>query len=73
MGVRLAPSSVLAILPRHNIQSTPRRSGPTWLEFLNAGSHMVACDFFAVDTMLLRLLSVQFFIDLDTPVANERS
>jgi hypothetical protein len=36
MGVRLAPSSVWAILRRHGIEPTPRRSGPTWAEFLRA-------------------------------------
>ena len=67
MGVRLAPSSVWAILCRHGIEPTPRRSGPTWLEFLQAqAATMMACDFFTVDTVLLRRLYVLFFIELDT-------
>ena len=36
MGVRIAPSSVWAILERHGIESSPRRSGPSWAEFLAA-------------------------------------
>ncbi len=57
MGVRLAPSSVWAILRRHGIDPTPRRSGPTWSEFLRAqAATMLACDFFTVDTVLLRRL-----------------
>jgi hypothetical protein len=61
MGVRLAPSSVWAILRRHGIEPTPRRSGPTWLEFLRAqAATMIACDFFTVDTVLLRRLYVLF-------------
>ena len=67
MGVKLAPSSVWAILRRHGIEPTPRRSGPTWSEFLRAqAATIVACDFFTVDTVLLRRLYALFFIDIDT-------
>jgi putative transposase len=67
MGVRLAPSSVWIILHRHGIEPTPRRSGPTWAEFLRTqATTLLACDFFTVDTVLLRRLYVLFFIELDT-------
>jgi putative transposase len=67
MGVRLAPSSVWAILDRHGIGPTPRRSGPTWAEFLRSQlTTLLACDFFTVDTVLLRRLYVLFFIEIDT-------
>src|ERR1017187_1060554 len=67
MGVRLAPSSVWTILRRHGIEPTPRRTGPTWAEFLRAqAGTMLACDFFTVDTVLLRRLYVLFFIEIDT-------
>ena len=67
MGVRLAPSSVWAILRRHGIEPTPRRTGPTWAEFLRAqAGTMLACDFFTVDTVLLRRLYALFFIEIDT-------
>jgi transposase len=67
MGVRLAPSSVWATLRRHGIGPAPRRSGPTWSEFLRAqATTMLACDFFTVDTVLLRRLYVLFFIEVDT-------
>ena len=67
MGVRLAPSSVWAILRRRGIEPTPRRSGPTWAEFMRAqAATMLACDFFTVDTVLLRRLYVLFFIEIDT-------
>ena len=67
MGIRLAPSSVWAILRRHGVEPSPRRSGPTWREFLKSqASSMLACDFFTVDTVLLRRLYVLFFIELDT-------
>jgi len=67
MGIGLAPSSVWAILRRHGIDPSPGRTGPTWTEFLKSqASSMLACDFFTVDTVLLRRLYVLFFIELDT-------
>jgi len=67
MGIELAPSSVWAILRRHGIDPSPSRTGPTWAEFLKSqASSMLACDFFTVDTVLLRRLYVLFFIEIDT-------
>jgi putative transposase len=67
MGVVLAPSSVWTILRRHGIDPSPNRTGPSWAEFLRIqASSMLACDFFSVDTVLLRRLYVLFFIELDT-------
>jgi len=67
MGVTLAPSSVWTILGRHGVDPSPLRSGPTWAEFLSSqASSMLACDFFSVDTVLLKRLYVLFFIELDT-------
>jgi putative transposase len=67
MGISLAPSSVWSILKRRGIDPAPRRSGPTWAEFLQAQAKgLIACDFFSVDTVLLRRLYVLFFIDHDT-------
>ncbi len=36
MGITIAPSSVWAILKRLDAEPSPRRSGPTWTEFLTA-------------------------------------
>jgi hypothetical protein len=67
MGVVLAPSSIWAVLHRHGVDPSPMRKGPTWTEFLSAqASSMLACDFFSVDTVLLKRLYVLFFIELDT-------
>jgi putative transposase len=67
MGVRLAASSVWAILKRHGIDPSPRRCGTSWNEFLRAQvATVLATDFFTVDTILLKRLYVLFFIELDT-------
>jgi len=67
LGVVLSPSSVWAILRRHGIDPSPMRKGPNWNEFLRSqASSMLACDFFSVDTVLLKRLYVLFFIELDT-------
>ena len=64
MGIRLAASSVWAILRRNGIEPSPTRSGRTWGELLRAqASTLLACDFFTVDTVLLRRLYVLFFIE----------
>jgi putative transposase len=67
----LAPSSVWAILGRHKIDPSPLRTGPSWKEFLRSqASSMLACDFFTVDTVLLKRLYVLFFTELDTRRVN---
>jgi putative transposase len=67
LGIDLAPASVWNILQHHGLDPSPKRTGPTWGEFLKAqATTMLACDFFTVDTVLLRRLYVLFFIELDT-------
>ncbi|MDA8356850.1 MAG: integrase core domain-containing protein [Actinomycetota bacterium] len=67
MGIVIAPSSVWAILKRHGIDPSPRRSGPTWAEFLAAqAKSLMPCAFFHVDTILLRRLYVLVFIHHDS-------
>ena len=67
MGITVGASTVWSILKRHGLDPAPRRSGPSWSEFLRAqATGIVACDFFCVDTVLLRRLYVLVFIELDT-------
>ena len=67
MGVIIAASSVWATLKRHGIDPSPRRSGPPWTEFLvTQAKGLMACDFFHVDTVLLRRLYVLVFIHHDS-------
>jgi len=64
LGHRLAASTVWAILKRHGIDPAPRRTGPTWTQFLTTQARgIIACDTFVVDTVGLRQLHVLFFIE----------
>jgi putative transposase len=46
LGIKIAPSTVWAILRRHRIEPAPRRAGLSWPEFLRAqGAAIIACDF----------------------------
>jgi hypothetical protein len=65
LGIRLAASTIARILKDHGIRRAPRRAGTTWRSFLRAqASHIVATDFFTVDTLTLKRLYVVFFIEL---------
>jgi putative transposase len=64
LGIRLAPSTVWAILQRDGLDPSPRRTGPTWRESLKTqATTLLACDFFTVDTVLFRRLYVLYFIE----------
>jgi putative transposase len=66
VGVKVSVSSVRNVLRRHRLGPAPRRSGPTWVEFLRSqASGVLACDFFSVETVTLRRLYVLFFIELE--------
>jgi putative transposase len=64
LGHQIAPSTVWSILKRAGIEPAPRRSGPTWRQFLTAQAHgILATDFFCVDTVLLHRLYVLFVVE----------
>ena len=64
LGVTVAPSTVWEILRAAGIDPAPRRSGPSWRQFLAAqAAGIVAVDFLHVDTVLLRRLYVLVFIE----------
>jgi putative transposase len=67
LGVRVAPSTVYAILRSSGIDPAPRRDGPTWRQFLHAqAAGILAVDFLHVDTVLLDRLYVLIFIEHGT-------
>ena len=62
LGVTVAPSTVWEILRAAGIDPAPRRSGPSWRQFLHAqAAGIVAVDFLHVDTVLLSRLYVLVF------------
>jgi putative transposase len=68
LGRQVGASAVWAILQRAGIDPSPRRSGPTWAEFLRSQAHgILACDFFHCDTVLLTRLYC--FAVVSTPTA----
>jgi putative transposase len=55
LGHRIAASTVWQILHDAGIDPAPRRTGPTWRQFLTAQARgILAADFVHVDTVLLR-------------------
>ena len=66
LGVTVSKTSVAAILRRHRLPPAPRRSGPTWSEFLHAQAKgILATDFFTVDSVTLRRYYVLFVIEIE--------
>jgi transposase InsO family protein len=67
LGLRVSPSTVRRILLIAGSGPAPRRSGPSWRQFLRQqAASMLACDFFTVETISLRRLYVLFFIELES-------
>jgi hypothetical protein len=67
LGVRVSPSTVRRLLLAAGLKPAPRRSGPSWREFLQRqAASMIACDFFTVETTSLRRFYVLFFIELES-------
>jgi len=67
LGIRVSATTVRTILLRHGLDPAPRRSGPTWTEFLRSqASGILACDLFTVETLRLKTLYVLFFIEVST-------
>jgi transposase InsO family protein len=67
LGYKVAPATVWNILQKTGRDPAPRRSGPSWREFCRTqAATMLACDFFTVDTMLLRRIYVFFVLEVGT-------
>jgi putative transposase len=63
VGVRVSPSTVRRLLLAAGLTPAPRRSGPSWSEFLRQqAASTLACDFFTVETITLRRYYVLFFV-----------
>ena len=67
LGIAVAPSTVWEILHAAGVDPAPRRSGPTWRQFLRAqAAEILAVDFLHVDTVLLKRMYVLVFIEHGT-------
>jgi transposase len=67
LGHPIAPSTVWQILHDAGIGPVPRRTGPTWKQFLIAQAHgILAADFVHVDTVLLRRIYALIVIEHGT-------
>jgi putative transposase len=67
LGLRVSPSTIRRILLANRLGPAPRRSGPSWRQFLRQqAASMLACDFFTVETISLRRFYVLFFIELES-------
>jgi putative transposase len=67
LGIRVSATAIRTLLRRSGLGPAPRRSGPTWREFLRSQAHgILATDFFTVESIWLRTLYVFFVIELHT-------
>ena len=64
LGYRIGASTVWKILRSAGIEPSPRRTGPTWAQFLRAQAHgILACDLFQLDTITLHRLYAFFVVE----------
>jgi hypothetical protein len=71
LGYRVSASTVWNVLHQAGVDPAPRRTGPTWKQFLTAQARgILTCDFFTVDTVFLKRIYVLFFIELSTRQAH---
>ena len=66
LGHTVAAATVWKIMKKAGLDPAPRRSGPTWRQFLAAQAHAIlAVDFAHVDTVFLRRLYVLLVVEHD--------
>jgi putative transposase len=67
LGHQIAASTVWQILHDAGVDPAPRRTGPTWKQFLTAQARgILAADFMHVDTVLLRRIYALIVIEHGT-------
>ena len=65
LGIRVGATTIRTLLRSARAGPAPRRTGPTWTEFLRAQANgIIACDFFTVETAWLRTFYLLMFIEL---------
>ena len=67
LGISISATSVRKMLVEAGLGPAGQRGGLSWREFIrHQAKSMIACDFFAVDTIALRRIYVFFFIEIST-------
>jgi putative transposase len=67
LGQTVAATTIRSVLLAAGIPPAPRRSGPSWKQFLRAHAEsVIAADFFCVDMIFFKRLYVLFFVHLAT-------
>jgi transposase InsO family protein len=65
LGLEVSPSTVRRLLLAAGLKPAPRRTRPSWREFLRQqAASVLACDLFTVETISFRRYYVLFFIEL---------
>ena len=63
LGIKLAASTVWAILKEAGVEPAPRRLEASWAAFLRQqAASILECDFLTVDTLFLKRFYVLFFV-----------